>query len=75
MRNAVLRPRCWSGSISSFSPRSQAHVMTLAALLEVQTVPPCSPQKPLMAAVELMYVTGTTLVMPSVRSSSQQTSS
>ena len=33
---------------------------TRAALLDVQTMPPCSPQKPLMAAVELMYVTGTT---------------
>ena len=28
------------------------------ALLDVQTMPPCSPQKALMAAVELMYVTG-----------------
>ena len=46
--------------------------MTFAALLDVHTMPSCSPQKALMAAVELMYVTGTTSVTPSCRSSSQR---
>ena len=49
--------------------------ITFEALLEVQTMPPCSPQNPLMAAAELMYVMGTTLVVPSARISSQHTSS
>ena len=51
---AVLRPRCWSGSITSFSPRAQAHCMTAAALVDVQTMPPWDPTKALMAADELM---------------------
>ena len=38
------------GSMTSFSPRSHAHVITAAALVDVQTMPPCSPQKALMAA-------------------------
>jgi hypothetical protein len=49
--------------------------MIRAALLDVQTIPPCSPQNALMAAVELMYVTGTTPVTPSCSISSQHTSS
>ena len=58
----VLRPRCWSGKKRTFSPRSRQSY-TLAALEDVQTMPPFS-QKALRAAAEFMYVTGTMPVMP-----------
>ena len=54
MALAVLRPRCWSGKKSTRWPRSNAHSSTVAAFEEVQTMPPCSPQKPLSAAEEFM---------------------
>ena len=50
----VLRPRCWSGSIMIFSPRSQAHVITAAALVDVQTTPPWAPTNAFTSADELM---------------------
>ena len=40
-------------------PRSSAQARTLAAFDDVQTTPPCSPQKAFSAAAEFMYVTGT----------------
>src|SRR3954467_8922942 len=57
---AVLRPRCWSGRNRIFSPRSHAHFNVAAAFDDVQTTPPRSPTKDLIAADELMYVTGIT---------------
>ena len=57
---AVLRPRCWSGRKSTFSPCSKAQSRARLALEEVQTMPPCLPQKALMSAEEFMYVTGIT---------------
>ena len=46
--------------------------MTLAALLDVQTAPPCSPTNAFSAAAEFMYVTGTvSCAMPSSSSSAQ----
>ena len=50
----VLRPRCWSGKKSTFSPRSKAHSSTAGALLEVQTMPPCLPQNAFSDAAEFM---------------------
>ena len=50
----VLRPRCWSGKKSTRWPRSKAQRRTAGALDEVQTMPPCSPQKALSAAEEFM---------------------
>ena len=54
----MLRPRCWSGRNSTFSPRSNAQLSTALAFDEVQTTPPCVPQNALMSAEEFMYVTG-----------------
>ena len=54
MALAVLRPRCWSGKNSTRWPRSNAHSSTVEALEEVQTMPPCSPQKAFSAAEEFM---------------------
>ena len=55
--------------------RSKAHSSTARALADVQTMPPCRPQKALRLAAELMYVTG---IMSSVSitsaSCSQQSS-
>src|SRR4029078_11376051 len=61
-RTEVLRPRCWSGRNSTFASRcwSNAHSSATCALDDVQTAPPCLPQKALMSAEEFMYVTGTT---------------
>ena len=59
-RTAVLRPRCWSGRKSTFSPCSKAHSRARLALDEVQIVPPCLPVNALMSAEEFMYETGTT---------------
>ncbi len=58
-RTAVLRPRCWSGRNSTFSPCSKAHSRAFFALDDVQIVPPCLPVKALMSAEEFMYETGT----------------
>src|SRR5205814_1080610 len=58
-RTAVLRPRCWSGRNSTFSPLPSAHSSARLALDDVQTTPPRRPTKPLMSAEEFMYVTGT----------------
>jgi len=44
----------------SFSPCSHAHFITAAALVDVQTIPPCAPTNALIAADEFMYVTGMT---------------
>src|SRR5262245_16096067 len=57
---AVLRPRCWSGRNSTFSPRAHAHLSVAAAFDEVQTTPPRSPQNAFIDAAELIYVTGMT---------------
>ena len=57
-RTAVLRPRCWSGRKSTFSPCSNAHSRARSALEEVQMVPPCRPVNALMSAEEFMYETG-----------------
>ena len=66
---AVLRPRCWSGRNSTFSPWAKAHSSARLAFDDVQTVPPCRPVNDLIAAVEFMYVTGTvTSAMPAASS-------
>ena len=72
---AVLRPRCWSGKNSTRCPRSNAHSSTVAAFDDVQTMPPCSPQNPLSAADEFMYVTGMTGTRPSASGSVPYSSS
>src|SRR4051812_6797765 len=61
---AVLRPRCWSGRNRSLGARANPHSNAPGALDDVQTKPPCSPQKALMAAVEFIYVTGTMPEIP-----------
>src|SRR5437588_791560 len=53
---AVLRPRCWSGKNSSFSPRSRAHAITARALDEVHTAPPWRPTNAFTAALEFIYL-------------------
>ena len=50
----VLRPRCWSGKKKTRLPRSNAHSRTLTAFEEVQTTPPCAPQKAFSAAAEFI---------------------
>ena len=51
--------------------RSNAQRSTAAALLDVQTMPPCRPQNAFRLAAELMYVTG---VMSAVSSTSPNSS-
>jgi hypothetical protein len=50
----VQRPRCWSGKNSTFSRWAKAQSRMVGALVEVHTMPPCSPQKALRSAAELM---------------------
>ena len=74
MARAVLRPRCWSGKKNTRGRRSQAHSSTSRAFEEVHTTPPRAPQKALSAAVEFMYVTGSS-VSPCASASRAQASS
>ena len=51
--NPVLRPRCWSGRKKSFSLRLKAQSNAPLAFDEVQTRPPRSPQKALIAGCRI----------------------
>ncbi len=50
----VLRPRCWSGKKKSLSASFRYLSKSGTAFDEVQTTPPCSPQKALIDAEEFM---------------------
>ena len=61
MARPVLRPRCWSGKKSTFSPPAppsacgrNAHSSTARALVEVHTAPPLRPTNAFSAAEEFM---------------------